>query len=199
MFLHLMEKKKTVPFRWLLDVGATYRVLLFLTVIHLFCLFQLLYRLYWCSFYAYWPTPRLHRLDLHNNNNNKTQTIWSHMGNDVFCYLKMKKKFRSNVCGELPFYSFILTNDITVQLLSRRGKCEGGWGGGPGLGVQASLSSTPTLSRKHEKKNCQVQILNNMVRLHKVLLPFYSNFVLFYQHYKALLYVYFLFFSWYFF
>lgn len=63
------------------------------------------------------------------------------------------------------------------------------------------LSSTPTLSleTQNKKKNCQVQILNNMVRLHKVLLPFYSNFVLFYQHYKALLYVYFLFFSWYFF
>lgn len=49
----------------------------------------------------------------------------------------------------------------------------------------------------YKLKTVRCKLSNNMVRLHNVLLPFYSNFVLFYQHYKALLYVYFLF-SWYF-
>lgn len=40
----------------------------------------------------------------------------SHMGYDVFCHLIRKKNFRS-MSVKLHFSSFILTNDITVQLL----------------------------------------------------------------------------------
>lgn len=109
---------------------------------------------------------------------------------------KLKKKKRTYVWSKSVMSYFFLVssglNDITVQLLV--GKCgwredEQGWFNSPFLPPPPPPRLPPSLNCK----NCQVQLLNNMVRLHKVLLPFYSNFVLFYQHYKALLYVYFLF------
>lgn len=96
-----------------------------------------------------------------------------------------KKKLKIKVCDELLFSSFIMNNDVTVQLLvSVVAVKEGERPGRVTLLLGFHLSKL---------NNCQVQILNNMVPLHRVLLPFYSNFVLFYQHYQALLYVHFLF------
>lgn len=92
-----------------------------------------------------------------------------------------KKKLKIKVCDELLFSSFIMNNDVTVQLLvSVVAVKEGERPGRVTLLLGFHLSKL---------NNCQVQILNNMVPLHRVLLPFYSNFVLFYQHYQALLYV----------
>lgn len=49
----------------------------------------------------------------------QTEGEAGHMGNDVFRHSKEKKKnnLKINVCGELLFSSFTLTNDFTVQLL----------------------------------------------------------------------------------
>lgn len=136
------------------------------------------------SFYTVCTGAHLIAQPCHNLHKQKVKlATWAMM----FSVIQKKKKI--NVCETIFFiFSFILTNDITVQLLVVW-SLEGGRVAKPGN----SPHQLPPLSKL---KNCQVQNpQNNMVRLHKVLLPFYSNSVLFYQHYKALLYVYFLFFS----
>lgn len=119
-----------------------------------------------------------HCLDLHKQK--VKLATWEMMFSVI-----QKKKLKIEVCDELLFSSFIMANDITVQLLvSVVAVKEGERPGRVTLLLGFHLSKL---------NNCQVQILNNMVPLHRVLLPFYSNFVLFYQHYQALLYVHFLF------
>lgn len=76
---------------------------------------------------------------------------------------------------KLCFCSFIFTNDITVQLWREEE-------------VEAQL---PLISPLHWRKKKQLSgaYSTTMVPIHNVLLPFYSDFVLFCQHYKALLYI----------
>ncbi len=80
----------------------------------LFCILQLLYSLYWCSF-------NLSALLRSGSppGSAQTENEASHMGNDVFCHSKKKKKNNlRSTSVKLFFSSFILTNDITVQLLA---------------------------------------------------------------------------------
>jgi hypothetical protein len=47
----------------------------------------------------------------------QTENEASHMGDDVFCHERRKKTLRSKSVVNYFFSSFILTSDITVQLL----------------------------------------------------------------------------------
>lgn len=67
--------------------------------------------------------------------------------------------------------------------------CGGTGGAGGSPGQVSLLLISPLYWRK--KKTTVRKLSTTMVRLHNVLLPFYSDFVLLCQHYKALLYVYF--------
>lgn len=115
MFLHLMKKKNSVLCRFVHFTGnrEVTDSRLQNRACPLFCILQLLYSFYWCSFNL---SALLHSGSLPGSA--QTESEASHMGNDVFCHSKKKKKkLKIKVCGELLFSSFILTNDITVQLL----------------------------------------------------------------------------------
>lgn len=72
----------------------------------------------WCA--------QAHRLDLHKQK--VKLATWEMMFSVI---QKKKKNLKIKVCGELLFSSFILTNDITVQLLVSvvAGGRGGGWAG----------------------------------------------------------------------
>ena len=102
-----------------------------------------------------------------------------HMGNDVLL-LSFQNNLKSNVCGELLFSSLIL-----ALLLYNCGS-EGSGGGR----VDHTPSSSSTFLFKLKKKwsGAYPQFYGAALQFFYL---FYSDFVLFYQHYKALLYVYF--------
>lgn len=111
-----------------------------------------------------------HYLDLHKQK--VKLATWGMMFSVIQKIKKEKRKKKTttfNVCEtNFCFSSFILTNDITVQLLA----CvEGGRGCSTWPGDSLRLNFHH-IKLKKKRTNRQVKIFNNMVPLHKVLLPF---------------------------
>lgn len=104
MFLHLLKKNNSVLYRFVHfkgNVGVTDSRLQN-RVNPLFCILQLLYSLYWCSFNL---SALLRSGSLPDSA--QTESEARHMGNDVFFHSKKrkrkKKKLKINVC-ETSFF-----------------------------------------------------------------------------------------------